>query len=468
MGKARIALQNVNNIPSSSPLNQSCLTTFAFVTALQIDLSFFITVYTGMHTLAAEPLPKNLSVIFGDFEPPTTRRTKFLTPGKEPAKALIPIRPKRERMKTVQNRFRIVSLVWLALQFAGVSLLSAQAAKPPFNSNPDDDAVASIDGAAVISSAQLEKEVQGRLISLKSQEYRIKREVLDERIEEFLLQQEAGRRGMTVDQLTREEIDLKVPSATEDQIKAVYDSTKDKYGDKSQVDAFKQIAENLHDARVNLRRKEFLDELRGKSEVKIYLDAPRVAVKADDTRAWGPKDAPVTIVEFGEFQCPFCGRSAGTLKQLEAKYGNQIRIVFRDFPLAFHQNAPKAAEAASCANEQGKFWEMHDKLFKNQSSLTVPDLKRYATEIKLSSEQFDQCLDSGKYTRHWQADRDEGSRYGITGTPTFFINGRMLVGSLPLEEFSQIIDQELERGALPKSAAVVAPQAVPAAETKLK
>jgi len=135
-----------------------------------------------------------------------------------------------------------------------------------------------------------------------------------------------------------------------------------------------------------------------------------------------------------------------TLKQVEDKYGDKVRVVFRDFPLVqIHKDAAKAAEAGECAHEQGKFWEMHDRLFADQSKLQVEALKQKATEIGLDAEKFNQCLDSSKYAAEVQKDVDEGARYGVTGTPAFFINGRMLGGAQPVEAFMQVIDEELAR-----------------------
>jgi protein-disulfide isomerase len=130
---------------------------------------------------------------------------------------------------------------------------------------------------------------------------------------------------------------------------------------------------------------------------------------------------------------------------VEEKYGDKVRVVFRNFPLLqIHPQAAKAAEAASCAADQGKFWEMHDKLFANQQKLAVADLKQHATDLGLKAEEFNQCLDSGKKEAEWKKDMDEAATYGITGTPAFFINGRLISGAQPLEAFTTIIDEELD------------------------
>jgi protein-disulfide isomerase len=340
------------------------------------------------------------------------------------------------------------------LVLAANLVATAQTANHPQNAPAPSRRIAVVDGKE-ISEAEVEAAVQNRLIALKSQEYKLKRQAVEEAIDRILLDREAARRGISVQQLTEKEIEGRIRPATEEQLRAIYESTKDKYGDKSEAEVLKQIENNLRQARINLRRSDFLKDLRSTSAVQMFLDPPRIKVNSEDTRARGPQTAPVTIVEFADFQCPFCGRTAETIKQLEQTYAGQIRVVFRDFPLDFHQNAAKAAEAASCAQDQGKFWQMHDKLFANQTNLKVADLKKYAAEIGLDPDQFSQCLDAAKYSKKWQADRDEGISYGISGTPTFFVNGRMLSGAAPFQDFALLIDEELQRAGASKASTSV-------------
>jgi len=162
----------------------------------------------------------------------------------------------------------------------------------------------------------------------------------------------------------------------------------------------------------------------------------------------GPSDAPVTIVEFSDFECPFCGRVGPTLAQLEKDYGKKVRIVWRNQPLPFHQNAGPAAQAAMEAFEQGKsakFWAMHDKLFENRTALSRPDLEKYAQEIGLNVTAFKAALDSKKHEKSISADQALAGEVGARGTPSFFINGRKLAGAQPVEKFKEIIDDELKR-----------------------
>jgi protein-disulfide isomerase len=172
-----------------------------------------------------------------------------------------------------------------------------------------------------------------------------------------------------------------------------------------------------------------------------------VQVSADDDPALGPQDAPVLIVEFSDFQCGYCARFATeTLNQILDTYGDQVRFVYRDFPLnSIHTYAQKAAEATECAFEQGKYWEYSDLLWKNQQALDVDSLKGYAQQSGLETGAFNECLDSGRYTSEVQNDLAQGQGYGVTRTPTFFINGRLLVGAKPFSDFQAMIAEELAK-----------------------
>ncbi|MCR4335765.1 MAG: DsbA family protein [archaeon] len=166
----------------------------------------------------------------------------------------------------------------------------------------------------------------------------------------------------------------------------------------------------------------------------------------DDDAMEGNPDAPVTIVEFSDFQCPFCESFyTNTLGKLRENYidTGKVRVIFRDFPLSFHPNALPAAEATECANEQGKFWEMHDKIFENQDAMSTASYKQWAADLGLNTEQFNTCYDSSKYQSEIQADFADGQAAGVSGTPTFFINGQKVVGAQPFSVFEQIIEAEL-------------------------
>lgn len=218
------------------------------------------------------------------------------------------------------------------------------------------------------------------------------------------------------------------------------------------------------DEEIKALKKEVQDLRKEVEELKVKsgerqpapTQEPEVVVSLNDDPVKGNSDAPVTIIEFSDYQCPFCGRFfKTTLPEIEREYikSGKVKYVFRDFPLEFHKQAPKASEAANCAGDQGKYWEMHDKLFENQSDLKLEKLKQYATEIGIDSKSFDTCLDSGKYAGEIEKDLEDGKRAGVSGTPSFFIGksqkdkteivGKRVVGARPYQAFKQVIDQLL-------------------------
>ena len=169
-------------------------------------------------------------------------------------------------------------------------------------------------------------------------------------------------------------------------------------------------------------------------------------IDGDDDAVLGDDDAPITIIEFSDYECPFCTRFyLNTLPQIKSEYidTGKVKLIYRDYPLGFHANAQKAAEAAECAGEQGKYYEMHDKLFDEGVNGGVSSFKQYAKEIGLNAGEFNECLDSGEMASEVQKDFQDGQRAGVRGTPTFFINGQYLSGAQPFEVFKQVIEEKL-------------------------
>jgi protein-disulfide isomerase len=173
--------------------------------------------------------------------------------------------------------------------------------------------------------------------------------------------------------------------------------------------------------------------------------APGPAKKVDvgNAPARGPKNAPITVVLFSDFQCPFCGRIEPSITELEKAYPGKVRVAWKNFPLSFHNNAKPAAEAALAAHEQGKFWEMHDILFKNQQALSAADLEKYAKDIGLDMGKFKAAIDSHKFAAQIDNDTKQGSDLGVSGTPAAFVNGQLISGAQPVEAFKKIVDAEL-------------------------
>jgi protein-disulfide isomerase len=195
-------------------------------------------------------------------------------------------------------------------------------------------------------------------------------------------------------------------------------------------------------------RQALLVSLRRNAGIRINLpvvEPPILAVSTDDDPRLGPENAPVTIVEFSDFQCPYCQKSVGMLKELRRLYGEKLRIVYRDYPGPNHPYAPQAAEAAQCAGEQSRYWEYHDILFDRQTPGKGWDFPALARELGLQPDTFATCLNTGRYREEVAKDLHDGLTLGITSTPTFFINGRPLVGARPIAEFQAVIDRLLNQ-----------------------
>jgi protein-disulfide isomerase len=305
--------------------------------------------------------------------------------------------------------------------------------------------IAAVVGSTKITYGDVDAILGNRLLRILADQYRLRQIALEEIIGKALLELEAHERHMEIEELRDIEIARKSPPVTDDEVQQTFQKLGPRATESSSADAMIQIRQTLERQHLNARRAEFLGVLRGKIGAQIFLEPVHLNIAETDAPNKGAAKAPISLVIFSDFECPFCGRSVELTRKLESRYGEQLRIVFRNFPLPTHRNAQKAAEAGSCANEQEHFWEMHDVLFENQNRLETSDLKRYAVSLGLDSRQFDACLDSSKYAGKWKADLQQAREYGIMGVPTFFINGRPVMGMSSYEEMSQIIDDELVR-----------------------
>ena len=273
----------------------------------------------------------------------------------------------------------------------------------------------------------------------------ILQKTLDGLIEDKLLQAEAEKRKISLEELVDTEIEKNVKSPTDAEVEKVYEQNKARIP-VSREQALPQVRAYLVDLSRNEVREVFVSKLKKDYSVTSYLEPIRLEIPTTGFPSRGPAAAPVTIVEFSDFECPFCGGLFPTLKEVEKAYGDKVRIVFRQFPLtAIHPHAQKAAEASLCANEQQHFWEFHDSLFGNQRELTVDALKRRAQDMKLDTAAFNACLDSSKTADAITKDITEGARAGVTGTPAMFINGRLLSGNQPYAGIAELIEDELQR-----------------------
>ena len=263
-------------------------------------------------------------------------------------------------------------------------------------------------------------------------------------IDERVLSLEAAAHKTTVAAFSAS---IKAPPVSDADMHAFYDANRAQIAQPFEKIA-PQMREFLEKRAKDTTQRAYLDSLRVKYKAVTTLDPARETVAATGPQR-GSEHAPVTIVEFSDFQCPFCGRFAPVMQAVLKKYPTQVRLVYRNLPLTnLHANAEHAAEAGMCAADQGKFWDMHDVMFAEQSTLGLDALKEKAKRIGLNTATFAECLDSGKSRETVLHDFRAAEQLGLTGTPTLYINGRYLTGAVTLEELSSLIDDELRRVSL--------------------
>lgn len=304
----------------------------------------------------------------------------------------------------------------------------------------NDSSVVAQVGGVKITLAELEQEESAKLLSAHYQYYQAQSKALDDLIDKKLLEQKAKSENLTVEQLIDRDIKPQVKDATEDQMKVYYEGLET---DQPYEAVRDKIVEKIRQLRTDKIRSAYVKVLRAQTSVYIALAPPRANVEVADAQILGPKSAQVTLVEFADYECPYCQKVAADLKRLKADFGDKVAFTYKDFPLPMHARAEKAAEAARCASQQNKYWEFHDELF-HSKELDVDQLKAQARALKLDSEQFDKCLDSGAQAAAVERDRKEGARLGITGTPSFFVNGHYLSGALDYAALRKIVEQQLE------------------------
>jgi protein-disulfide isomerase len=313
---------------------------------------------------------------------------------------------------------------------AQVKVLSANVT-PPTTPAERERVFATVNGAP-ITSADIENSLRPLIFSVQEQVYTLRKRELDLRINDALLEQEAQKRKVTTNALLDTEVASKVKTITEEDARSFYEQNKEKLsgGDFAQLKT--QIMQYMQEREVRNAQTAFAERLRGAASIQMFLTAPEPPVyqiATDDQPVLGIASAPVTIVEFTDYQCPSCAATQPVIEKLVKEYDGRVRLVVRDFPLEQHANAFKAAEAAEAAREQGKYWEYVAVLFRNQSKLDVAMLKEYAGQLALDRQKFDAALDSGKFSDRVQRDVRDGLKLGVGGTPTLFVNGRRVADS---------------------------------------
>lgn len=308
------------------------------------------------------------------------------------------------------------------------------------------EGVAAKVGEMEISNAELTKGIESDLYELEQKIFDTKMNRLKALILEKLMMNDPKKKGLSNDEYMDKYI-AKNAKVSDSDINAFI---KEKNIPKEQVNP--QIKERIRGYLMAEKKREaveqWLADKTSKTGIEIFLDKPRrpsFNVEVGNAPVIGGENAKVTIVEFSDFQCPYCSKAADTINRIKKDYGKKVRVAFKQYPLPFHSQAKQAANAALCAWEQkpGYFWQMHDKMFADQSKLSKEDLTNTAKSIGVDEKKFAECLASNKHMATINADMEQGKALGVKSTPTFYVNGKLLQGAQPYEAFKELIDEEL-------------------------
>lgn len=342
----------------------------------------------------------------------------------------------------------IVRALWI------VTLVSLPAVGQvtPVNSSPSpSSAVAEIDGRT-LTSIDLEQKKSGSLLQARYQYYTSQRKALDQLVDEELLALAAERQHLTVEELLEKKVYKDIKDPTEDQLQVYYEGMESNDPYPAVRD---RVLEHIRELRRDKARAAYTKELRSQANLRILLSPPVASVNLEDAFVKGSKNAPVQLVEFADYECPYCQQVNPLIQKLQEEYGDKLSFAYKDFPLPMHHRSQKAAEATRCAGEQGKYWEYHDVLYYSRM-LDVSDLKKHAQVLKLDEDRFAKCLDEGKEAEAVKKDLEEGKKMGLPGTPSFFVNGHYFHGSVDYATLKEMVDQQLPARPSPQAVAQAA------------
>lgn len=286
-----------------------------------------------------------------------------------------------------------------------------------------------------------------RLMDLRQREYDTRKEALDALLEEKLVLEESKAQGLSVEQLKQREVEQKAAKPDKAEVELLYQQNQRRLQGLPREQALLTVERAVVARNREARAADFRRELMKKHGVTVRLEPPRYGVAVpSDAPALGPKGAPVTIVEFADYQCPFCHQAQLAVEQILKRYSGRVRFVHRDFPLeSVHPRATPAARASRCAGEQGKFWEYHRGLLAAPGEFSDADLRNRAQALGLNLASFSACLAQPGGENAVKAALEEGMKLGVSATPTFFVNGRRLVGAKGVPDFVDVIEDELAR-----------------------
>ncbi len=313
------------------------------------------------------------------------------------------------------------------------------AAPADSNSIGDDPVLVEVNGAKLTLS-DLEQKSSAALFQARTTYYETERKVIVDAVDQYLLEQQARKEGLTVPQLLDKHVNSTIAPDPSEEALHVYFEGVDTTEPYEAVRA--KIVDALRQRRIAKAKLAYLQSLRDQGPIIIRLEPPRAPISMKDVPVRGAPDARVTVLEFADYECPYCQQIQPVLAKIETEFKGKIAVAFKDFPLPMHPSAPKAAEAAHCAGAQGKYWEYHDVMFEKKQ-LDLASLKTYASDLKLDTAAFSTCLDKGQMAGLVNEQASEAQSLALQGTPTFLVNGRMVNGTLSYEKLRSVISEEL-------------------------
>jgi len=315
-------------------------------------------------------------------------------------------------------------------------------------SNTTASVLAEVDGQK-LTDADLEHKKSGSLLQARYQYYLSQRKALDQLVDDELLALAAKRQHLTVDQVLEKEVYKDIKDPTEDQLQVYYEGMESSEPYPAVRD---RVLEHIRQLRRDKARAAYIKNLQTQATLRILLAPPVADVSLEDAHFRGPRSAPVLLVEFADYECPYCEKVNPLIQKLSEEYGDKLAVVYKDFPLPMHHRAQKAAEAARCAGEQGKYWEYHDVLYYSRQ-LDINELKKHAQVLKLDENRFSKCLDGGEAAAAVKKDLEEGKQLGLSGTPSFFVNNHFFHGAVDYSTLREMVEQQLHAAPSPQSLA---------------
>ena len=315
------------------------------------------------------------------------------------------------------------------------------------------DVVAEIGGRQV-TAGEIEQKEQSKLLQARYKYYVAEKDALEQYIDDQILELQAKKENITIDELLKRHVAVNVQEPTEDQLRFYYEGVQT---EESYETARPNIIDTVHQLRMKKARAAYIADLRLEYGVVEELSQPSAKVEAGNDPRIGSDKAPVQIIEWADYECPYCQKVQPDLLRIKEQFGDQISIVYKDFPLPMHPDALRAAEGARCAGVQGKFWEFHDYLFSSKK-LKEDDMKAEARTLKLDIDKFDQCMDKQEQFEIVKKDAQDAQHIGLSGTPSFFINGHYMSGAISYAKLRDTVQQELaSKGSNNKQSAAVVP-----------